>query len=242
MNQLFDEEYRAFDDVTKILRSAPSDVVPQKPPASIWDSIQSQIHSESVTETVNGHNLQLRSVATGAAAGSVSEQDYEITDCFSDSAAQTNADSPSNVTAIASAKKSRFGDARMWMAAAASVVLVIGGVFWFSKQNPALETELLALEGYSGEGAAQLRSDQLKLETVGLEAPEGFEYELWLLQLDDAGELVDLESLGVVAGQDSFAVPSNVDTEVFNIVDISLEPKDGNPQHSGDSVLQGKLA
>ena len=62
--------------------------------------------------------------------------------------------------------------------------------------------------------------------------------EVWLLT-----EAVDgLISLGLLNGTEGeFIVPDSVDLERFSIVDVSQEPLDGDPTHSGDSIVRGPL-
>ena len=63
-------------------------------------------------------------------------------------------------------------------------------------------------------------------------------YELWLL--GPRGELVSLGSFTVDrAGHATLALPLPVDPRRFRSFDVSVEPADGDPGHSGDSVLRG---
>ncbi len=77
---------------------------------------------------------------------------------------------------------------------------------------------------------------------TGLAAGGGEFLELWLLDISDDGELVDLISLGVVDGSGSYDVPDDLDLSRFDVVDISAEPDDGDPSHSGVSLVRGELA
>jgi anti-sigma-K factor RskA len=81
---------------------------------------------------------------------------------------------------------------------------------------------------------------RLDLEIEGVEADDGF-LELWLLGPDDEPDELRLISLGVVNESGSYAVPAGIELSAFPIVDISVEPFDGNPSHSGDSLLRGEL-
>ncbi|MYG91790.1 MAG: anti-sigma factor, partial [Acidimicrobiia bacterium] len=67
--------------------------------------------------------------------------------------------------------------------------------------------------------------------------------EVWLIQPDDQGNVADLVSLGVVSPTDpeSLDVPPTHDPAVFFVVDISVEPRDGDAGHSGRSILRGEL-
>ncbi len=68
--------------------------------------------------------------------------------------------------------------------------------------------------------------------------PTGF-HEVWLLDAD-ATKLVSLGALpsGSVG---TFTVPPGVSVADFPVVDVSLEPYDGDPGHSHDSLLRGVM-
>lgn len=61
--------------------------------------------------------------------------------------------------------------------------------------------------------------------------------ELWVIDT----EVVGMHSLGSVGGDGRFVLPDDVDPADFPVVDISIEPDDGDPTHSGQSVLRGVL-
>jgi hypothetical protein len=75
---------------------------------------------------------------------------------------------------------------------------------------------------------------------VVLEAPElddGF-YEVWLLE----PSVQRMVQIGVVrAGTTTLDLPAGLDLSEYPIVDVSVEPLDGDPTHSGDSVARGEL-
>ena len=49
-------------------------------------------------------------------------------------------------------------------------------------------------------------------------------------------------SIGNMANSpDRLPVPESVDVHEFPVVDVSDEPADGNPKHSGDSIVRGTL-
>ncbi|MEM7276253.1 MAG: anti-sigma factor [Actinomycetota bacterium] len=103
--------------------------------------------------------------------------------------------------------------------------------------------ELLALgEGVGvASGTAELTDRQLVLDLDGLAPLEGASYELWLLDLE-GDEVEALESLGLVQSEDgTFTVPAGIDLSEYSVVDVSIEPDDGDPTHSGNSVLRGGL-
>jgi hypothetical protein len=82
----------------------------------------------------------------------------------------------------------------------------------------------------------RLRLD-LPLATDDLPATEGF-YEVWLIDT----QVERLISLGPVRPDATYVVPADIDYRDFPIVDVSVEPPDGDPTHSGDSILRGTLS
>lgn len=75
---------------------------------------------------------------------------------------------------------------------------------------------------------------------IDLDAPtsaDGYR-EVWLI----ASDLSGLVSLGVLQGQEGrFDIPAGLDLEKFSLVDVSEEHFDGDPAHSGDSIVRGPL-
>lgn len=71
--------------------------------------------------------------------------------------------------------------------------------------------------------------------------PKGQFYELWVL--GDAGKMI---SLGIVrvdaSGTAEVRMPLPVSLRRFPVFDLSLEPGDGNPAHSGQSIMRSAAA
>lgn len=62
--------------------------------------------------------------------------------------------------------------------------------------------------------------------------------QVWLMTKDQHA----LISLGVLPGESgAFRVPIGVDLDRYDLVDVSAEPNDGNPHHSGNSIVRGPL-
>ncbi|WP_217915518.1 anti-sigma factor [Miltoncostaea marina] len=78
----------------------------------------------------------------------------------------------------------------------------------------------------------------MRLAVSGLRpSGDGF-YELWLL--GDDGRMVSLGAFRVPpSGATEVSVPLPADPSSFSYIDVSLEPPDGDPAHSGASVLRG---
>ena len=48
---------------------------------------------------------------------------------------------------------------------------------------------------------------------------------------------------GLLEGSEgTFPLPAGVDLSEYSVVDVSREPSDGDPAHSGDSIVRGALA
>lgn len=104
---------------------------------------------------------------------------------------------------------------------------------------------LHALPGKSGGGTAQLIKDNgVAMLRVAVEVPAdpGAFHELWLINRDGRR----MQDLGVLppSGQASYPLPPVLRTGLrgYTIVDVSIEPFDGNPAHSHNSVVRGQLA
>ena len=95
--------------------------------------------------------------------------------------------------------------------------------------------------GGDAHGEARLASGAATVDVSGLPpSARGQFYELWLL--NSADDLVALGSFRVPASGDArVTVPVPGDPAGYRFVDLSVEPDDGDPAHSGDSVLRGRV-
>lgn len=83
------------------------------------------------------------------------------------------------------------------------------------------------------DGVVNLRVNANPLQDSGI-------YEVWLLH-EDGTRMVALGFLAAGTEGD-FVVPAGLLGSGYRTVDISLEPDDGNPAHSGVSLARGTLA
>lgn len=147
--------------------------------------------------------------------------------------------------------QSRSVSASAILAAAAALVLVAAAGFGVSRilnrpapldvaaqvelvntDLPVVTTATAAVELLQSDGGYELDVDLSALPDPG----DGV-LEIWIID-----EQVDgMFSLGIVDGDGRFVLPPGVDPANFPIVDISVEPLDGDPTHSGQSVLRGVL-
>ncbi|MBP2215551.1 anti-sigma factor domain-containing protein [Arthrobacter sp. CAN_C5] len=166
---------------------------------------------------------------------------------------ETTAADPAEPDTTVVALKPRAGrrtfTSRFLVAAVTVGVLTGAAAVWAAQQlgaesAPAVvaQSELDPLEGFTAQGSATVYADDDGAGTLEITVTDdqvaGYQ-EVWLI----APDLQQMYSLGVVgAGTSSFTIPDSVDLAAFPIVDVSDEPLDGDPVHSGVSVLRGTLS
>jgi hypothetical protein len=139
---------------------------------------------------------------------------------------------------------------RTWLVAAAASVagVVLGGAgvaLLLNRTDPTTvvaSAEILLLADESPVGTAtvvQAQDGSQRLVLNGsYSSVEDADLEVWLIDPNIEG----MVSLGfVTADSNSFAIPAGYAVSEFPIVDVSVEPRDGVPTHSGDSVARGIL-
>ena len=143
-------------------------------------------------------------------------------------------------------RKPRRGRMLFALAASIAVVLAIAGVWNLVRTTQPVEIASATLDafpahpGAAGTARVTELSDGERTLTVSLDdvdESDGFR-EVWLITADAS----DLVSLGELDGKKgTFVVPEDVDLRDYVLVDVSQEPLDGNPAHSGDSIVRGQL-
>lgn len=141
------------------------------------------------------------------------------------------------------------GRTRLLVALAAGVALVLAVVGVWSFVRPAPEPVPLAaavLDAFPGHpdaiGEAVVLQDadgsrEIRVTLDSSQPGDGFR-EVWLITADASA----LVSLGVLEGDEAtLPVPDDIDLHDYVLVDVSLEPSDGDPGHSGDSIVRGEL-
>ena len=111
--------------------------------------------------------------------------------------------------------------------AVAPLTPVKGGPLTADQQEQLGKAELVAAA--SGQ--------QVKVEAPALPASSN-DYEVWLF--GDDGRMVSLGTL--TDGSGTFTVPQGISTREYRVVDVSDEPPDGNPAHSGVSLVRGAFS
>lgn len=148
----------------------------------------------------------------------------------------------------------------LWLAAVAAVLALLAGVGlgrWGADGTEAPEAEpppaetgtvvaaatLTALDSDADRGTASAVQSEdtftIRVSATELGDEPGV-HEVWLINVDG----VRMISIGLLASGDEgeFAVPMELVDRGYRIVDISVEPDDGDPTHSGVSLARGELA
>lgn len=83
----------------------------------------------------------------------------------------------------------------------------------------------------------------IRLTDTSLPQLDDDDLELWLIEPDSDGNPVDVVPVSLVDpdGDGTYEVPPGLDPTTHFVVDISIEPRDGDANHSGQSILRGTL-
>ncbi|MFI6638993.1 anti-sigma factor [Streptomyces sp. NPDC050504] len=222
------EELAGLGDVVRAARAATSDDLLTEPPASVWQAIEAELR---------------------AAAPYGRGPD----------AAPADGPAHPDTTARRTAKsRTRQGRRTLLLAAAA---LVLGAALGSLTARPqpgggpggtlgdgtgtatsaAVPLDPLAVPTAAGTarlvgGTAAPRG--VAVAVTGLPATDGY-YEVWLMDRTHE-KLIAMGALGPRRTA-ALPLPEGVDLHTYPVLDVSEQPYDGNPAHSGRSVVRGEL-
>lgn len=218
-------------EVADLLALGPSAVVDERPSLDLWASIESELSAEGDPAGRPSTGSTILPPSAFGAEGSASADDDDR-----------------SVVSLAEARSKRRFRTAIAAGAAAAVLLVgvpVGLALRESADDPVVvdaDADLDAVAAdFTGSGSAELVERELRVETMGLDPLDDAVYELWLLEIVE-GEPKDLVSIGLIEADGTYDIDESVDLDRLNVVDISIEPTDGDPTHSGNSVLRGELA
>jgi len=225
---------------------------PTPPLDRIWRSIQAELAPTSATE-----GIAATKTMEADSGPPVTPNDRPASDVPGND--ETANDKPVSVVAAsdettdAGGEKPIAGRRRKWwpiVAAAAALGLVVGaGATVIINRNDvqvAASTALSALPGHTGHGTAELlrtpNDPELRVSVDGPQPADPPSYrEVWLINSDGQR----MYSLGVLpeSGTGTYPLPTLLANGLdgFTIVDVSIEPYDGNPAHSRNSQVRGSL-
>ena len=192
---------------------------------------------------VDADLAQLRAIA-----GRVTDEDFErdeVPVSMWSAIAATAGQPAHNLAAL------RRTHRRVWLGAAAVVVAslgIAGGLVMSGGDNgsvvaeTALSNEGLSPLGSASSGKAEIirrgTSYLLHLDVNRVPNEPASYVEVWLIDRQVKGMI----SLGPYRGNGDYVIPAGVDPAKYPIVDVSIEPSDGVPTHSGVSIVRGVAA
>jgi anti-sigma-K factor RskA len=225
---------------------------PTPPLDRIWRSIQAELAPTSATEGIAATKTMVADSVPPVTANDRPASDVPGND-------ETANDKPLRVVAASDGttddgrEQPVPGRRRKWwpiVAAAAALGLVVGaGATVIINRNDvqvAASTALSALPGHTGHGTAELlrtpNDPELRVSVDGPQPADPPSYrEVWLINSDGQR----MYSLGVLpeSGTGTYPLPTLLANGLdgFTIVDVSIEPYDGNPAHSRNSQVRGSL-
>ncbi|GEA85949.1 anti-sigma factor [Cellulomonas gelida] len=242
-------EVAALSEVVGLARAADTEMVAPGP--QVWERIAAELELTPAAPATGAHAAPLAGPGPGPVVGEPGPVVGEPGPVVGESEAGpgTSEAVVGEPDAVVVPLTRRRRVAWGWIAGAAAAGVVIGGVGvgWVQSRDDRAQTvvataTLEPLPGWSAEGSAtvQVARDGTRTLVVDVAedtAPDGFR-EVWLLTPDVSG----LVSVGTLAGSSGrFDLPAGLDLDEFSVVDVSQEPFDGNPAHSGDSIVRGAL-
>ncbi|MFC7431585.1 MULTISPECIES: anti-sigma factor domain-containing protein [unclassified Agrococcus] len=242
-----------------VARVRAESVEPVPLPAGLWERIAAEVADDERAATVaavpappsGGRDERVAPGDAGLASGAADATGPEATP-----GSGTPAHPRESLGAQASTRGARrrrlarFSSRALVAACLVTALVIAGGVAlgtWIAQRPPA-ETVLASIaldplaDGLDGASARIVERDGhrvLEIDTGGLPSADGGYLDVWLIDADVEG-MVNVGILDGVTGE--YVLPDDLDLERFPIVDVSIEPLDGDPTHSGESVWRGSLA
>lgn len=233
-----------LDALRALLGDRPAEpVIWEEPPEGLWDRIAAELDIDAGAS--GAPEAPDRSAGPAAPAGPYLSAVPGITEtptAAPPGGAPPASAAPPDMAAPVPLRPRRRAVPWLVGAAAAAVLLVVGVAVLGDdppSQQVVASVDLDRL-GDAGSGAAELVEEdgryRLQVDTADLDPGDGF-LEVWVID----SEVSKLVSLGPVRPDGTYDLPPDLDPRQFPVVDVSVEPLDGDPAHSGDSVLRGQL-
>ncbi|MER5585057.1 anti-sigma factor [Streptomyces asoensis] len=233
---------RQLDAYAYVITTAKSTSVPDdellEPPAGLWESIAEELH-------IAPHHEHPADPGHGTHRPSPPHETRRHLSAADDTR-------QGGATATSAARRSRrTGRFAVTLAACAALLGAGAGsaITWWATQNSATSapaaTDGSRLDSLRTGSTGYARLDEsdghrtLDVAVKGLPPNPGY-FEVWLMDRSHTR----LISMGVLGpdGRAALPVPDNVDLSDYSVVDVSVQPYNGKPDHSGDSIVRGPYA
>ena len=230
--QLCRDEVAALQRVAAVTRSS-ADVGLTAPPERVWDRIAAEV-ADAERASVDTADTQRPAAGTEPRADTAPHR------------RRPRSRRPRSRRRVLAAVLAGVGVLAV-LVGIGVVTDVVPGLPRGGSETVLASAELDALPSWKGSsGTAELERDRdgrttlvVDLRGARDEPDAGGLREVWMMRADLKG----LVSVGFLDGdRGRFTVPAAMDTAAFPVVDVSAEADDGDPTHSGDSIVRGTLA
>ncbi|MEV6613008.1 anti-sigma factor [Streptomyces sp. NPDC051051] len=210
-----------------------------QPPAGLWDSIAAELgisvrHDRDAGTAPSPVRVPRHTEEEEGLSGAV--ESHPAARTATRTAPRARLRRPGRFAVALAACAALFG------AAAGSTV-----TWWMTQEKsasvPSAASERLDSLRADSAGYARLSDGgghrTLDITVKGLPRTSGY-FEVWLMDRTHT----KLVSMGVLGpdGRAALPVPDNIDLQEYSVVDVSVQPYNGKPDHSGDSVVRGPFA
>jgi anti-sigma-K factor RskA len=225
-----DRELQEWEQLSRSITEA--DRARHAPPPMVWENIAATIAADAVSENP----------APSSMSTTIPARDEIVP--------------PEDIIDLSAAREGRAPAAQrqrrryLVLAGAASVLVFLLGLSFLTgdtDEEPVLfaaEVSNATLpEPFEGTASAVIAGPDATVLEINFSGalPSDEPVELWLIKDD----LSDMRSLGIVNAEAESWIgdwPTDLDPAEYSLVDLSIEPNDGDPTHSGRSILRGQLA
>lgn len=240
---------RLEDELGRLARELTAeDIHLETPPIDLWSVIEAEVGTSTAIDPF-GHEPPVRPQLHDVAGGRLRTSRIGTPRGLGGVASTPVPAPPAQVRS----RSGLYGIPAVLAAAAALAIVLASGAALFVRTTDAAVTvaqAAIANDGLpvpvAGSGTAVLKQrgdDQyleLELPDLGTADPNSI-YEVWMIDTDVVG-MVSLGNLTATGGDTTrIDLPDTIDHTAFPVIDISVEPLDGDPTHSGQSVLRGVL-
>jgi len=233
------------------------DLVLDEPPPAVWAGIAAAVEADAAGDASPGAAGWVVHEGGAAREPAPPPSDTRPSAATPEAAPPPSDTRPSAATppgeagprhARAAPARTRPRPAGWLLAAVAAVTLLVvavaaalitggdgGDVVASARLQPLQQVSAVTAEVVEGGDGAQL---VVPLDDAGLPRESAAFYEVWLIDSNIQG----MVSLGPMRADGTYDIPPGVDFHRYPVVDVSIEPTDGNPTHSSNSVLRGTLS
>ncbi|WJV44118.1 anti-sigma factor [Streptomyces flavofungini] len=227
-------------------RSLSADDVLAPPPDRVWEAISAELGLAPGSGGRNDEEADARSADGTDPAVDARERRSRLAEVSASAIAGARG---SEATGARPARRTRFAVLLAAACLAAGAALGSGATWWQLRDDDAaaaptgVGSPLKPMADGDAQGVARLDTAdgarrQLRIDVSGLPGTDGY-FEVWLMDPTHK-KLIAIGVLGP-RGSATLPLPKGVDLADYPLVDVSDQEYNGDPTHSGNSVVRGLL-